>query len=426
MRTVTTELVVSGSMLKESIREATDVSNQVFTGTYTAVIDGKSEEVALYAANIVEGCIDRHVVVEGRTSAGLRAALKHFSAPVQVPGKPLLTTVRAVRQIRKAVQMRGRVKGNFCAMDHKLPGGAKGVVPEDEMLEDLRSITPPPIKYRAIYKEEHPAFVPPGSQGWVSMMASASKDLVSGSLVAAYTDGATIFLNDDDDKEAGGPTSSLRDNEFVQPPLGDAKDRSICINGNPIRNAAVRINDYRGTGQVANCRFISYLRVPSDADTQPELVVVLVMTRSISKGEELLTDYGDKYWASRSALEGEREQIRQWLRQRYSAFKSGEPMPMPPTCLICDDPSSGTSEPNVRVEEEEETEEEADGWRAGRKQRKSAREAGQRIKRIQMMSEDDLITGVAVILLGGEPIGGGGDWVVERYRVIAFCCIVLY
>ena len=68
VKPIATELVVSATILKQSIRDATIASGSFFTGRCVANVDGESEDVEFYAANIVENCIDRHVVVVGKTT----------------------------------------------------------------------------------------------------------------------------------------------------------------------------------------------------------------------------------------------------------------------------------------------------------------------------------------------------------------------
>ena len=377
-----TEMIVSATMLREDVQAATNALNGVFMfSNFTR--PGHSEVVKFYAANITKDSIDRHVVVEGKTAAGLRAALRNFSAPVQ-KNEPLLVTERAMRQIQKAAKT--RKPGWFYSMErNQLPDGAKSIYSEDEMRE-LYPETTSNLSFQMIRDINHPAFLQPSAQGFVSWMTIGARDLEAGSFVASYEHCGMLFLGDED--KAGTSTRSLRDNEFFQPPLGDAKDRSVIINGNAIRNPAVTINDYRNTGQSGpNCKFVSYLHVPSDPTIQPRLVVLVIVTRAVSKGDEILLDYGAKYWEDREDFMCEREELNQWLRQRYNAHMSGQPQPPLPSSLVS---SKGALGSEMNVDREIYHTMEEVNQQGNRTQRQSAKVASIRIKKIQMSSEEEV------------------------------------
>jgi SET domain-containing protein len=78
------------------------------------------------------------------------------------------------------------------------------------------------------------------------------------------------------------------------------KNCSHYIDAESIGNQMRFINDYRNIASAPNVGFfINPLRVNG------YLVSVVVALRTIAKGEELLLDYGDKYWAEYSSWQTE-------------------------------------------------------------------------------------------------------------------------
>ena len=74
-------------------------------------------------------------------------------------------------------------------------------------------------------------------------------------------------------------------------------DASLRCYPNRYGNETRFINDVRGTGEEANVAFCTY-RTPVTG----ELAVGVVTTRALKCGEELLVNYGSRFWSDTSPL----------------------------------------------------------------------------------------------------------------------------
>ncbi len=88
------------------------------------------------------------------------------------------------------------------------------------------------LRVGAIIDAKHPAYEKPqdGCPKFISMKATAEKDLPKGTFIGAYSSDAIVFASNDDEEEEhehGAETRTLRDYEI------EPKDVGICINGNP-------------------------------------------------------------------------------------------------------------------------------------------------------------------------------------------------
>ncbi len=346
-----TDLVVSASMLDQRIVEAVTMGKP-FCEPRTVTWDEtayEEEQVFVYVAKVVEDSIDMHVVVEGKSSLGLMIAMRDIARPSMEPlGFPSIVTEAAQRRLAEKVARRRLDKeaqgktphwqpGYYYALDppEVLPQGAAASYTEDEMEEMLgmedefqceENLWPD-----AIEDAQHPAYEKPhdGHPKFVSMRATAYRDLSEGTFIEAYTAEAIVFAsNDEKEEEMGDNTRSLRDYEFELESLG------ICVNANPMCNVSTRINDYFNIGEAPNCQFIPYLHIPSDPHDPPRIVILLIITRTVLKKEELLARYGDiTFWNARDAHAHEKDKFNQAIST--SAVCQFQGREAPPADAVC-------------------------------------------------------------------------------------------